>query len=63
MEESYQLKEHCSLSLFEQKQMVAEERAWWLKRKKKDVDEQNKQHGDMTSRIPSIPSIPSIPRP
>ena len=47
MEQSYQLRRgvdgHGELTLFEQNQMTAEERAWWAKRIKSDREELRKQ--------------------
>lgn len=66
MEQQFQLKHHGKLSLFEQDQMVAEERAWFLKRLEKEFnDRKEKEDQQMRSaphpRTPSV-SKPSMPR-
>lgn len=40
MEEQFQLKTHGNLSLFEQNQMTAEERGWWMRRLQRHIDEE-----------------------
>lgn len=59
MEEQFQLHEYAKLSLFEQDQMTAEERAWWLKRTQKEIEERNKREQDAAGSV-SRPSIPSV---
>lgn len=43
LEEQYLLKKHGGLSLFEQEQIVAEDRTWWYHRIKKDLDEEQER--------------------
>lgn len=69
MEQQFQLKHHGNLSLFEQAAMVAEDRAWWIKRLEREFKEkaerERKQVGSVPRpRTPSKPTIsrPSIPR-
>ena len=45
MEQSYQLKKHAQLSLWEQCNMTAEERAWWINRINEDIRKQNESSG------------------
>lgn len=46
MEVSYRLKKHGNLSLFEQDNMTAEDRKWWIERIEKDLEaEQEAQRG------------------
>jgi len=40
MEQQFQLKRYGDLDLFEQANMNAEDRAWWLKRIEKELKEQ-----------------------
>jgi len=63
MEESFQLHEYGKLSLFEQAQMTAEERAWWLKRVEKEFEDRKKAEESATGNVsvPSVPSMPSVP--
>jgi hypothetical protein len=65
MEESFQLKEYGKLSLFEQAQMVAEERSWWLKRIEKEYEDRKKAEEGAASGVsrPSIPSVPGVSMP
>lgn len=65
MEEQYQLHEYAKLSLFEQDQMTAEERAWWLRRTQKEIEERNKREQDAAGGVsrPSTPSMPSVSMP
>lgn len=62
MEERFQLKEYGHLNFFEQAQMPADERRWYLDRLKKEADEKNKQGKDLPN-VPGMPSVPSVPRP
>lgn len=66
MEQRFQLKEYGNLSLFEQAQMPADERAWWMRRlNEENKKKQEREKGQMGSmprpRMPSIskPSMPS----
>lgn len=43
MEQQFQLHYYGGLSLFEQNQMTAEERSWWLSRVKRARDEENER--------------------
>jgi len=43
LEEQYLLKTHAKLSLFEQEQIPAEDRRWWIERIKKAQEEQEAQ--------------------
>jgi hypothetical protein len=66
MEQQFQLKHHGKLSLFEQNQMTAEERSWFIKRLEKEFKERKeKEEQQMRSmprpRTPSV-SRPSVPR-
>lgn len=45
MEQQFQLKMHGNMSIFEQNQMTAEDRRWWIERLKKHFDEINKNSG------------------
>ena len=47
MEQSFLLKHHARLSLFEQNNMTSEERAWWIKR----VDEENKRREEVEKKV------------
>lgn len=64
MEEEFQLKEYGHLSLFEQSQMTAEERAWWLKRVQKEIEDRNKRESEAAGGSGrSMPSMPSVSMP
>lgn len=54
MEQQFQLKYYGNLSVFEQDQMSAEDRAWWIERISKELKETaDKQRNQMPSlRIP-----------
>lgn len=41
-EQSFTLKYHGKLSIFEQAFMIAEERVWWINRLNKEIENQNK---------------------
>lgn len=43
MEEQFQLRYYGKLTLFEQNNMTAEDRAWWLKRTYKEAEEEAKK--------------------
>tara|TARA_R110000868_G_scaffold115679_8_gene308787 strand:+ start:429 stop:617 length:189 start_codon:yes stop_codon:yes gene_type:complete len=60
MEQQFQLKHYGKLSIFEQNQMTAEERSWFIKRLEKEFkDKQEKeQQQQRSARTPSRPSIP-----
>jgi len=71
MEQQFQLKHHGKLSLFEQNNMTAEDRAWFIKRLDKEFkDRQDQERGSSpstpskpsTPRMPSMPSMPSMRR-
>ena len=57
MEQQFQLKHHGKLDLFEQNQMTAEERSWFMKRLEKEFkDRQEKEQQQQRSvRTPSMP--------
>ena len=65
MEQQFQLKHHGNLSLFEQAQMIAEDRGWWIKRLEKEFkDRQEREKQQMGSAPrPRTPSKPSVSRP
>lgn len=49
MEESFILKTYGELSLFEQNQLTAEDRTWWLRRLKKKAEDEKAQMPKNTS--------------
>jgi len=54
MEEQFQLKTYGDLSLFEQNQMTAEERGWWMRRLQRHFDEEKaKANSNTTTTTPS----------
>lgn len=61
MEQQFQLKEYGGLNLFEQAQMTAEERGWWLKRLDRERKEQQEREKQQMGSMPK-PRKPSIPR-
>ena len=61
MEQQFQLKHHGKLDLFEQNQMTAEERSWFIKRLEREFKEQNEKEQQQTRSVPK-PRTPSIPR-
>lgn len=62
MEQQFQLKHYGNLSLFEQNQMTAEERAWYVKRIDKEQRDQNEKQKQQSSSMPT-PRVPHISRP
>ncbi len=62
MEQQFQLKYHGKLSLFEQASMVAEDRAWWMKRIERELKEEADRERNKIGSIPR-PHKPSISRP
>ena len=59
MEQSFLLKQYGNLSLFEQSNMPAEERAWWIKR----IDKENKQRKSAEeSQMPKMPKMATPPK-
>lgn len=62
MEEQFQLKHYGKLSIFEQANMVSQDRAWWLKRLEKEFEERRKREEGAASSV-SMPSIPSVSMP
>lgn len=70
MEQQFLLKRYGRLDLFEQNNMSAEDRQWWLKRIKEEHDKQAEEEKRASSgagrpnmpSMPSMPSIPNIPR-
>jgi len=68
MEQQFQLKHYGKLDLFEQNQMTAEERAWFMKRLDKEFKERKEREEAQTKsvpkpRTPPRPSRPTISRP
>jgi hypothetical protein len=61
MEQQFQLKHYCKLSLFEQNQMTAEERAWFIKRLDKE-NKDNKEREEKQTRSMPKPRMPSARR-
>jgi hypothetical protein len=67
MEQQFQLKHYGKLNLFEQNQMTAEERGWYMKRLEKEFKDKKEQEEAQMRNVrkpstPSKPSMPSIPR-
>ena len=65
MEQSFILKYHGKFSLFEQANIVAEDRQWWIKRLNKQKEAESKESSGNTggrSMPNSKPSMPSVPR-
>ncbi len=64
MEQRFQLKEYGNLSLFEQAQMPAEERAWYIRRLDKEYKEKAEREKQQIGSVrkPSMPSRPSMSR-
>lgn len=62
MEQQFQLKHYGKLDLFEQNQMTAEERAWFMKRLDREFKEQKEREESQARSVPrpSTPSMPSI---
>lgn len=48
MEQQFQLKHHGKLSLFEQNQMPAEERSWFMRRLEKEFKERQEKEEKQT---------------
>jgi len=63
MEQQFLLKRYGKLDLFEQNEMSAEDRNWWLRRIKEENDKQAEEEkkassGSGRSGMPSMPSMP-----
>jgi len=61
MEQQFQLKHYGKLSIFEQNQMSAEERAWFMKRLNKEFKDRKAQEEEQSRSVPK-PRTPSAPR-
>jgi hypothetical protein len=61
MEQSFQLKQYGNLSLFEQEQLTAEDRGWWMRRLQKEHKDRQESEQQQMRSAPK-PRIPSIPR-
>lgn len=64
MEQQFQLKYHGNLSIIEQSNMTAEDRAWWMQRLEKEFkDKADRERNQISSAPkPRIPSRSSTPR-
>jgi len=62
MEQQYSLKRGEGLTIFEQNNMTAEDRSWWMRRIQRDIDKEKEQ--SRSTRMPSVPRPrrPNIPR-
>jgi hypothetical protein len=60
MGQSFALKHHGGLSLFEQNQMNAEDRKWWVNRIQEEHDKQNKRGAPPESHRDATPGKPPI---
>lgn len=61
MEQQFQLKYYGKLTLFEQEQMTAEDRAWFMQRLQKEM--KDKAEAEKKQSQSSRRSIPRVPRP
>ena len=61
MEQQFQLKHYGKLTIFEQNQMSAEERAWFMKRLNKEFKDRQAEQ-EKQSRSTPRPRTPSVPR-
>lgn len=57
MEQRFQLKEYGGLSIFEQAQMPAEERGWYIRRLEKEFKERQEREKQQASSMPK-PRMP-----
>lgn len=57
MEQQFQLKHHGHLSIFEQAQMTAEERAWYLKRIEKEFRDREEMEAKRMRSMPKRPRL------
>ena len=64
MEQSFALKKHGNMTLFEQDIMTAEDRAWWIERLQEENKKEQEAQKKSMGHVPRIPSIkkPHIPR-
>jgi hypothetical protein len=59
MNQSFLLKHHCGLSIFEQDWMTGEERKWWIERAQKEADKKSNQgHSSAPGKRSHIPGSP-----
>jgi hypothetical protein len=61
LEQQFLLKQHGGLTLFEQDNMTAEDRKWWIKRLEKENRDREEREKGYSSSMPSMPSMPSVP--
>lgn len=61
MEQQFQLKEYGKLDIFEQAQMTAEERGWWMKRLEKEAKDRQEREKKQAQSMPK-PRKPSMRR-
>ena len=63
MEQQFQLKHYGKLSLFEQNQMISEDRNWYIKRIEEEFKKQQEKERGSSPSMPSKPSMskPSMP--
>lgn len=62
MEQQFQLKHYGKLSIFEQNNMTAEDRNWYLKRLEKEFKDRAEKERQQVGSMPRVPRMPSIPR-
>ncbi len=58
MEQQFQLKWHGKLTLFEQDNLSAEDRGWWMRRIEKELKDRNERE---KASMPNV-RMPSKPR-
>lgn len=58
LEQQFQLKHIGNLSLFEQDQMIAEDRAWWIRRLRQHEEQKQEAHKQQMSNVPRPSSRP-----
>ena len=63
MEQQFQLKHYGELSIFEQNNMTAEDRNWFMRRLEKEFKEKAEREKKQAGSIPSRPSIPRPSKP
>jgi len=61
MNQSFLLKEYGKLDLWEQNQLTAEERKWWIERINQEIEKRNKQQeASAGTTRPHTPGQPTV---
>jgi hypothetical protein len=59
LEQQFQLKHYGKFSIFEQAQMISEDRAWYMRRLEKEFKDRAEKERNQIGSVPKPPSMPS----